>query len=1030
MKIVYMKIKFLLRLTLLFLLFSNATFAQVNFAVAELDGYSKYVGSARGKHFFQQHRSIFETGDFVNFYRHYPHISDDTEFFTYNDTLFSYSAQSAWLFRYDLHPKSMQFPETNINSLEFHGEFNGLCFFSINYRLYSFDGEDFTFHIQGVEEFVDCVNDTVIVIKNSFFVQKSLNAMDEQTRSLNLGHVFPGYGFVLHPDFRVNGRYLLVSDVVVPNSFPLRAILTDGNTIYKDTLYTDVSSTIYTNLLIQTPQIVNQHPRRALLDVGAKRYIPIHKRSSFPQLFQSTGDFFWLGFDEHRDRFTLSNLHYFRAGGFAYHLGKLNGNELAFGHVDSSGIQLLKLDGDTVYPLTNSRELGMYGIFEPQVNEPNPLINAQLLDDDFFYFVANHARFGLSLYRTDGTEEGTGVIASLFSDDAFTRVSELNNLHILKIQDSLQVFMESKSNKVYMYKYVGDNAFIQDTLSDLQHSRDFMISNTLHNNFYFPQINHPAFRSYSDDYVETQAGYLVSYTTSRRSQVFFPLSFQFLDPALSMNEVQVFSHLDYGFNIVKNISVEGAYAKAILNRNGTIDMVAIQYVPNLFVNGNHVSSNSDASIWYFKFNNQGDLIFNNVIGAVGAGVANAAFRKIELTRQNNTLYLSGLTRNHIQFGNQNISLGNVNTPFYAAVSMTGTPLWVYVKDLDGFQWSSSPFNYQSYIASSDDVVYFATSGRNSNDPLYNHFFSVTAIQAETGELVWNHFKELPMSFYVTGLTISDANFLWMSGGCRCQVNSSGLLRDVSLTATDSLNGFLWKINRRNGNLNNRSLHFENSFVLSIDYRQNYLYTSRLINENRNGQKLYGILLEKRNSAAMAFEEYMLTRLHSPFNPDQLDSRLRFRLSSLNDSHFLVFTTNSSTTLGRLWHDTRFKFPLTSNDRASLLARRPISWFKLSPDYLFFDNTPDSGLESMVRIFPNPYRQGWDTYLYILIDVKNYHRFSSYLLKDLQGRNIYSGEMSNTQSLYRLPLSGLRHGVYLVHIFSGDELVLTRKVIIK
>ena len=682
-------------------------------------------------------------------------------------------------------------------------------------------------------------------------------------------------------------------------------------------------------------------------------------------------------------------------------LFKVKDQNLAFSYLDGYGFELLKVNSRgselirDVFPGMASGILAEYPY------------ESFLQTDKYLFFTATHPYHGRSLFRTDGSTEGTGILA------APGILESWGNLTLFHTEQWLYVYKPSEEGKIYRVKKDAD--FIEEKYTGA--------TNRHWNQSIYPSLykrmsvgGGQLFRSR----MKYKNGLIMATTPKTTgSYRFFPEA----RVALPYNRnTYPYGTMNYGvwdttgrLLVPGFVSNQGGYTQATVSTDSLVSI--------FFKHQDESITNFDTVRLYGQHNLlrtyalQGDLKWTlqlppNI----------NALDMISDTSGN--IYLSGIYYG----GSLELSNGTLNSKykeqsFITKVNTDGKLDWA-INMNDGDLRNLSNLNTLHFDERRDKLYYLCGEGSfnvSSSCKYSNWLARVSQINAANGDIGWSRLIENTDLAEYYGLTTTDNGDVWVAGKFRGELIVNDEVREVAQGDNDCPNsGLLLGLDAHTGIIKHSAIKPSGGFA-DVYAARNHLYTvwfstDRVIDSDLDYPKSYHALsIEKRSLDGKSKAEYLSPVKYSIGEPF-------FDFSTINDREdWLLFSANldRSPIADSLYVAGR---SLSNWIGSSLLMRRTGKIFK----NLEKEQAAASGnaSKSSFSIYPNP-----APFHEVFVRAPGRENtFTRYRLNRYDGQFVASGTMEEDGFPQKISFRNNLSGLFILHL-SGNGKPQTFKLIL-
>ena len=225
-----------------------------------------------------------------------------------------------------------------------------------------------------------------------------------------------------------------------------RVWITDGKQIIKDTLLSSDYADGYFSVHRNQDEEKIHIPRINMEGFFLYKSL-VYKQSEAWDLFNTVG---WIGIDEEKDEvvFIQKDSKLFEMYYGNKIVGKINGKEIGFGFIEDHGFELFAIENNQQKLIYKSNK-GFNGLFHGEAQRVNAISRKV---ENQIYFFGVHREKGICFYKTDGSEENTGLIANMPEHVDLNKYSANILIHL---NDGIGLLLFNHGERLF-YKYTGD----------------------------------------------------------------------------------------------------------------------------------------------------------------------------------------------------------------------------------------------------------------------------------------------------------------------------------------------------------------------------------------------------------------------------------------------------------------------------------------------------------------------------------------------------------------------------------------------
>ncbi len=664
---------------------------------------------------------------------------------------------------------------------------------------------------------------------------------------------------------------------------------------------------------------------------------------------------------------------------------KLNNGTLAFAMHENKGLELLKLHADSVELLRDNFKGMASGISSYNQAE---ILNGKL------YYMATHPHYGYSLHRTDGSRQGTGVLASLQWDFQRSKLISFDG-KVYLIGNTLGL-----NDKVFVVP--NDSPFLTDKYS-LNSSSHW--NQSIYSNLYYWSVSGRS--RYNRPMMKNQPGLVLSITSSHTSgKRFFPedeLSSRFHPRTNNLwNLVKTYALYDTSGNILLTGSLSGYRGNSLLAL--APDTTLLTYFKHKdFSYTNFDSIHLPGEHNFFKaYDLHGTVKWSQRLSP--------NFKIMDMLADDAGNFI---VAGEYQGGALNFLGESLYSPynyqyFVAKISSRGELIWIANSPMQGFKHPTELMHL--HLDDPSEKVYLLISEGSPNVASSCRFSSwlakLSKIDALTGKAYWTQNIETTDLSAFYGLSTTPLNEVWIAGWFRGEYLDNGKIQEKAEGAECPKNGLLICLDQSTGEYKKSSSNPQGSYG-TITATDNSIYTlwysyERIINQSEfSGYRATNI--EQRDLSGIVKANYQ-------FPSSKAEAKNFFQLKVLENKKqdWLMFSGASD---GSLISDSLYQagVSLDGKHHSTFLMRRSGQIFR----DLEVKEPMRQQADNPFSIYPNP-----ASFHTVFVRASaNEKPFTQYQLSGLDGRVVASGALNevgfpqhltfpqNLQGLYILNLSG-------------------------
>ncbi|MCC5917773.1 MAG: hypothetical protein JJU02_10670 [Cryomorphaceae bacterium] len=978
-------------------------------------------------------RSLQRTGDFVTFEMVDDYISyrgSNSLFFQINDILYLldeknhlygitpnkdlFLVDSTIAYRPYLYRTPFYFLADNHVLLNLHN--NGVLFFD-GHNIKHFE---FNFPFRVADSCMYGWNS-----ERNKIVRINLFTDDVDTLPLLMSDYFQG---AVYPDrgFNVNGLFLFWLSDSVNNERYLRAVVTDGHSVFADTVFYNNGPDDLSGRFVPLPSssvplgesvnyLIKPRPKTTqtcALDISISG-AQINPNRLEPTLLRH------INYDVNLHTFSQvgpPSLTRHRATYFM--IGETKHGTLAFSDIDSSGIEPVVLKAGEVEKLMDIGD-GMHGLAQKQANSSDnrilrygrtrmPINRTSIqINDGSFVFLGNSTTQGLSLFISDGSKEGTGFLAK------FPHFWNFNlrqtNPTLFANDGKLFIVLETtidNTSKTFTYQYTGDFTPISTPPTD--------------GNIWTRAIegitSFSGGGAYSKPYIQKRDNRILLVSSmSKHDYAFFPEVKQTLFQNDWASRLYYAIYDTAGNLLEKSLVVAWRGLVSLTNNNSKVLVFPENHsVPT----GPHFDTRQPVSLpqtvvaqysssnqleWELKFERVFDV---NILD-------------IKTDEEGNT-YLLGYYSN----GNMRVDGFELNSDytfqyFTTKISAEGKLIWAKNISIEGL----SNVSFFNHLEISEGHVLIGlsegTPSTSATCQFRDYTIRIVKIRKSNGSVVFTkdiQFTDLALAHSITEGANGD---IWISGWFRGElVENDRIVANATGSGNCPRSGFLIGLNTSNGKI----------FATEVtDVEANYSAVTYTNGKIWNVLSEHGTTrIQKRNHQGYMEKEYAFPTRSIHWLSDEFRFIVAQIIPLNNESDDFLYFSGSVDPRALSFTDTLFYQNFNNNMLSEVLMKRSgiLLKDKLNHENVF-NFLPD--VQNIV-LFPNPVSHSSNKLFLRALNAK--FRYSTYEIFDYQGGFLQAGEFSSDEiPLHEITLnSQYARGVYSI-VLEGEDGVLVLKFII-